>query len=170
MMIELPLLTHWVWWAAGTLLVVLEVFVSGTFLLWMGVSAGVVGAIAYFAPNMPWEIQLVLFAVFSLSSIFLSRKYLQRNKNEQSSLSARGEHYRGMVVAVEDAIVNGIGKVRVEDTVWRAQGPDTASGGRVKIIGVSGATFRVEKLHDHRRAENPDIPIATADPGSNQTS
>ncbi|MGR3914558.1 MAG: NfeD family protein [Gammaproteobacteria bacterium] len=147
MMIELPMLTHWTWWAAGALLVVLEVFAAGAFFLWMGVSAGAVGVIAWFAPSLAWEIQLVLFAVFSLAAIFLSRKYLQQNKKAQSSLSARGKHYLGMVVTVEDAIVNGAGKVRVEDTVWRAQGADAAAGRRVKIVGVSGATFQVETLH-----------------------
>ncbi len=111
----------------------------------MGVSGIVIGVLVYFAPGLAWEIQFVLFAVFSLAAIFLSRKYLKSNKDKQSSLSARGEHYIGMVVPVEDAIVNGIGKVRVEDTVWRAQGADVAAGTRVKIVGICGATFQVEE-------------------------
>ena len=145
MLFELPTLTYWTWWAAGLLLVALEVFVSGSFLLWMGVSAGVTGVIALLAPGLSWKVELFLFAVFSLASIFLSRKYLQRGKEEISSPSARAERYLGQVVVVEDAIVNGAGKVRLEDTVWRAQGADAAAGERVKIVGVSGATFHVEK-------------------------
>ena len=137
--------THWTWWGFGALLVALEVVVSGTFLLWMGVSAGVLGVLVYLVPNLAWEIQFVLFAIFSLAAIFLSRKYLQQTTDQESSLSARGKRYLGMVVTVEDAIVNGIGKVRVEDTVWRAQGTDVAAGGQVKIVGINGATFQVEK-------------------------
>lgn len=137
---------HWAWWGLGTLLVVFEVVVAGTFLLWMGVSAGVLGVIVYFAQDLPWEIQFVLFAVFSLASIFLSRKYLQRSKDDESSLSARGKCYLGTVATVEESIVNGIGKVRVADTVWRAQGPNVAAGGRVKITGITGVTFEVVEV------------------------
>ncbi len=145
-MIELLPAAHWIWWGFGALLVVLEVVVSGTFLLWMGISAGVIGVLVYFAQNLAWEIQFVLFAVFSLASIFLSRKYLQSTADEQSSLSTRGKLYIGMVVTVEESIVNGIGKVRVEDTVWRAQGDDIAAGARVKIMDIKSATFTVEKI------------------------
>ena len=143
---EFPGLTHWIWWGVAALLVVTEVFAPGTFFLWMGVSAGALGVIVLFAPNLAWEIQFALFAVFSLGAIFLSRKYLQKNQADESSLSARGKRYIGMVVTVEAAIVNGIGKVRVEDTVWRAQGADVAVGGQVKITGVTGATFEVEEI------------------------
>ncbi len=155
-MIELLPSAHWTWWGFGALLVVLEVVVSGTFLLWMGISAGVIGVIVYFSQtyfgqNVAWEIQFTLFAVFSLASIFLSRKYLQSTADEQSTLSARGKGYIGMVVIVEESIVNGVGKVRVEDTVWRVQGDhiadgEVAAGERVRITDIKGATFEVEKI------------------------
>ena len=138
-------LSHWTWWILGLLLVVVEVVASGTFFLWMGVSAGVVGVVLYLAPGIAWEIQLAIFAVCSLLSIFLSRKYLQKSKEEASTLGQRGKLYIGMVVLVEDAITNGIGKVRVEDTLWRARGADVEQGSRVRIVDISGATFQVEK-------------------------
>ena len=137
-------LSHWTWWIAGVVLVVVEVAAPGTFFLWMGVSAGVVGVVVFLSPDLAWEIQLVLFAAFSLLSIFLSRKYLQKSGDAKSALSQRGKRYVGMVVVVEDAISNGIGKVRVEDTLWRARGADAVAGAKVKIVGVVGATFNVE--------------------------
>ena len=138
-------LSHWTWWIAGVLLVVVEVVAPGTFFLWMGVSAGVVGVVLYLAPGIAWEIQLAIFAACSLLSILLSRKYLQKSKEETSTLGQRGKRYIGMVVLVEDAIANGIGKVRVEDTLWRVQGPDVEKGSRVRIVDINGATFQVEK-------------------------
>lgn len=139
--------SHWTWWIAGAVLVVLEVVLPGTFLLWMGVSAAVVGVILYFAPGLSMALQFTLFAVFALAAILLSRKYLQKRRTaEQTALSARGAHYIGRVVTVEDALTGGAGKVRVEDTVWRAQGADAAAGARVKITGVTGATFQVEPV------------------------
>jgi len=140
-------LSHWTWWVAGVLLVMLEVVLPGTFLLWLGVSAGVVGVMVYFAPDLSPAIQFTLFAALALAAIFLSRRYLQKHRTaEQAALSARGAHYIGRVVTVEDAIDGGAGKVRVEDTVWRAQGADAAAGARVKITGITGATFQVEPV------------------------
>ena len=34
---------HWTWWIIAVVLIILEVSAPGTFFLWMGVSAGVVG-------------------------------------------------------------------------------------------------------------------------------
>lgn len=56
--------SHWTWWILGVILVVVEIAAPGTFFLWMGISAGVVGAVLYFSPSLPWEAQLTIFALF----------------------------------------------------------------------------------------------------------
>lgn len=138
-------LTHWTWWIAGAILVALEIILPGTYLLWAGISAAAIGVLIYFIPDVPVTIQLALFAVFAIAAIFISRKFLQRNKDGESDISLRGAHYIGREVTVENAITGGAGKVRVEDTVWLAEGEDAVVGARVKITGVNGATLRVEK-------------------------
>lgn len=138
-------LTHWTWWIIGLVLVIIEVFASGTFFLWLGISAVVVGALLYFVPDVSWELQFAIFAVLSIVSVLLFKKIFQKNPKEQSTLSRRGARYIGEVVVVEEEIRNGVGRVRIEDTLWRATGPDSDSGERVKIVSVEGATLRVEK-------------------------
>ena len=64
-------IVFWHWWVIAIVLVILEAFVSGTFLLWMGVSAAVVGLALFIFPGMGWEYQVLLFAVFSVVSIAL---------------------------------------------------------------------------------------------------
>ena len=136
--------SHWTWWILGVILVVVEIAAPGTFFLWMGISAGVVGAVLYFSPSLPWEAQLTIFALFSMVSIFVSRFIFQKDKEEKSTLSQRGNKYIGRVVTIEEPIENGIGKVRVEDTVWRARGEGAPAGSQVRIVGIEGATFEVE--------------------------
>ena len=51
-----------------------------------------------------------------------------------------------MTVVVEEPIENDIGKVRIEDTLWRAAGQDAPKGNKVRIIGIDGATFQVERV------------------------
>jgi len=137
---------YWTWWIIGIFLVILEISAPGTFFLWMGISAGIVGVILYIVPELAWELQLTIFAVLSVVTVLISRKYLQENGEDQSTLNQRGKRYIGMTVVVEEPIENDIGKVRIEDTLWRAAGQDAPKGNKVRIIGIDGATFQVERV------------------------
>ena len=136
---------YWTWWIIGLVLVIVEVFVSGAFFLWLGLSAAAVGVVIYFIPDLDWKFQLMIFSVLSISSILLFRRLFQRSAEEKSTLSRRGTRYIGDIVVVEEAIKNGIGRVRVDDTLWRVKGPDSDTGDLVKIVAIEGSTFRVEK-------------------------
>ena len=57
---------YWTWWTIGILLVILEISAPGTFFLWMGISAGIVGVVLYIVPELSWELQLTIFAVLSV--------------------------------------------------------------------------------------------------------
>ena len=137
---------HWTWWIIAVVLIVLEMFAPGTFFLWMGASAGIVGVALFLFPELAWELQLTLFATLSIVAIVLARRYLQKNKGAHSKLSQRGKRYIGRTVTVAEAIINGLGKVRIEDTLWRVRGDDTVIGQQVKIVAIEGATFEVESI------------------------
>jgi len=44
-----------------------------------------------------------------------------------------------------EAIIDGAGTVRIDDTVWRVAGPDAPAGSRVKIVRVDGANLTVPR-------------------------
>jgi len=136
----------WHWWILALALIIVEMFVPGTFFLWMGISAIVVGLIAWLIPAMGWEFQLMLFAILSLVSIVAWRVYQRRHPDEsdQPALNRRGEQYIGRVFVLETPIENGFGKVRVGDTLWRVRGSDAAAGRRVKVVGTEGVLLLVE--------------------------
>ena len=138
--------THWTWWIMAVVLIILEVPAPGTFFLWMGASAGIAGVALLLFPELTWELQLTLFSALSIVTILLSRRYLQKNKGDHSKLSQRGKRYIGTTVTVAEAITNGLGKVQIEDTLWRARGADTVIGQRVKIVAIEGATFEIESI------------------------
>src|SRR5262249_58782189 len=58
----------WNWFIAGGILLGLELMVPGAFMLWLGLSALIVGVISLFI-DWPWQAQVVTFAVCSLASI-----------------------------------------------------------------------------------------------------
>ncbi|WP_078118009.1 NfeD family protein [Thiosocius teredinicola] len=138
----------WHWWILALGLIIVETLVPGTFFLWMGISAIVLGLVAWLVPAMGWETQLMLFAVLSLVSIVGWRWWQRKHPEEtdQPTLNRRGEQYVGQVFTLETAIENGFGKVRVGDSLWRAQGADAAAGARVRVTAANGVILVVEPV------------------------
>jgi membrane protein implicated in regulation of membrane protease activity len=143
----MELFSFWSWLALGTLLLILEVFGAGGYLLWIGMAAASVGVLTFLIPGLPWELQVLLFAIFSiLTALYWWRR--QRSvvrASDQPNLNLRGQELIGKVFVVTEAIVNGRGKIKVADGVWMARGPDAASGSRVRVVGQQGAILLVER-------------------------
>ena len=49
---------------------------------------------------------------------------------------------------MEGPIVNGRGRIRVDDTYWRAEGQDQPAGARVRVVAVDGVVLKVEGVED----------------------
>ncbi|MCG6968092.1 MAG: NfeD family protein [Chromatiaceae bacterium] len=136
----------WHWWILGLALIIAETLLPGTFFLWMGISATVLGLLAWLIPAMGWETQVMLFAILSLVSIVGWRIWQRRHpdQSDQPMLNRRGEQYVGRVFILETPIENGFGKVRVGDTLWRVGGADAAAGTRVRVTDTDGVVLVVE--------------------------
>lgn len=140
------LLEYWHWWVLGVILLILEIFAPGIFFMWMGLAAGIVGLASWLVPGISWEWQVLGFAGLSMVTVVLGRKWLDRHpiESEQPRLNRRGEQYVGRVFTLQEPIVNGLGKINVDDSTWKIQGPDCAAGQNVKVVGVDGVVLIVE--------------------------
>lgn len=140
-------LTFWHWGIGALVLMAAEMLLPGFYLLWLGIAAGLVAVLLFLWPGLPFELQLLLFAVTSVGSIVAWRAWRNRHPvtSDQPNLNERARHYVGQLYALDAAIVNGAGKVRVGDTVWKVAGEDAPAGTRVKVVGVEGMTLRVER-------------------------
>ena len=134
----------WLWFAGAVALFVLETIVPGVHFMWFGVAAGIVGALALLLP-IAWQWQVILFALVAVATMFWVRRYADPKtvKSDQPDLNVRGAQYIGRTVVVEEAIVNGRGKVRVGDTAWGAEGEDAPKGAKVEVTGVNGTVLVV---------------------------
>jgi membrane protein implicated in regulation of membrane protease activity len=63
----------WAWIIAGAVLLALELAVPGAFMMWLGLSAVLVGAITL-AVDWSWQAQGIAFAAFALVSVPLWRR------------------------------------------------------------------------------------------------
>ena len=135
----------WAWIILGLILFALELLAPGHIFLWIGLSALTIGVVE-FAVDMPWQAEVIGFGVLSLASVLVYRVYF-RGRSEASDrpfLNQRAAALIGRSCLVHEAIRNGEGKVKVDDTVWRVHGPDLPSGARVRIVAADGALLTVE--------------------------
>jgi membrane protein implicated in regulation of membrane protease activity len=138
-------LSFWDWLGLGTVLLILEVFGAGGYLLWIGVAAAGVGILTYILPSLYWEIQFLSFAVLSvLTALYWWRRQRSvQRKSDQPGLNMRGSELIGHTFVVQESIVNGRGKIKVGDGVWMVVGPDTPAGDRVRVTAQDGTILHV---------------------------
>ena len=135
----------WNWFILAAVLLLLEVLAPGMFMLWLGLSAIVVGIVSS-AVVWSWQSQLIAFAVFAIASVPAWRHFARKVEKPTQSpfLNRRADGYVGRVFTLETPIVDGFGTVRIDDTVWRVMGPDCPAGSRVKVTRADGANLTVE--------------------------
>lgn len=141
-------LNYWQWWVIALIFIIIEMFAPGAFMLWLGIAAAVVGLVMAIFPGMGWEIQFALFAVFSVISI-LGWKQMQLKrpvKTDQPNLNMRGHQYVDRTFTLDEPVVNGLGKIKVDDSTWKIEVEDCPAGTKVKVTGVDGVILKIEHI------------------------
>ena len=138
----------WYWWVAAVVLIGVEMLSPGFFFLWMGLSAFITGLLLFVIPVMSFELQLFIFAVLSMVSAILWRNYMNKHPDETDHpyLNQRGAQYVGRTFILIEAIENGRGKIKVDDSRWRVEGDDCPVGSTVKVVAVDGMTLKVIRV------------------------
>jgi membrane protein implicated in regulation of membrane protease activity len=137
----------WNWLILAVVLLLLETVIPGVHFLWFGLAAAVVGVIA-FGIGIAWPGQVLLFVALSVATVFCVKRFVRPDValSDLPHLNVRGQQYVGRSVVVEQAIENGRGKVRVGDTLWSAEGPDTPAGTSVTVTGTRGTVLVVKPV------------------------
>lgn len=136
----------WNWWILGILLLCVELVAPGTFMLWFGVAALTVGILSLFL-EWGWQAQAITFGVVAIVSVVLSRLLLRKKPSEGDTpfLNRRADALVGRKFVLAEPIVNGRGRLSIDDTVWRIAGPDLPGGADVKVVKAEGTRLVVEE-------------------------
>ena len=144
------------WVGAGALLLILELATGSMFLLWVGLSAFVIAALAFLAPSLGVHWQLAAFAAVGLASTYNGRTYFRGkvgpDVSDRPMLNRRAEQLVGQkVIAVTD-FANGRGRVQLADSPWSAQLPSelgniaVSSGDALEVKGMDGMVLIVAPI------------------------
>jgi len=134
----------WHWWIVSGIFVLLEIFVSGFFFIWLALSAEIVGVILMLLPMTGSKMQLVIFSMLSVTSINIFRAYQRSHPSwtDQPELNRRSRQYIRRTFTLDEPIVNGVGKLHMDDTTWRITGENMPAGHNITVVGI---LLKVEK-------------------------
>lgn len=140
-------MTWWAWMILGAVLLAAELFAVDAqfYLVFLGVSAAVVGLATLFGINMPEWGQWLAFAIVSVTFFVTFRKALYvkiRGGGEGYEQKYVGE----LVKVAEDIAPGGRGRAEYRGSDWNVQNvgeSPVASGNDAKVVEVDGLTLKV---------------------------
>ncbi len=140
----------WAWWILGIALLGAELLMPGVFLVWIGLAAIAVGALSLALWGMTvwhWEVQMLVFAVLSVAFVLIGRRFYGRldHATDQPLLNQRGASLIGRTATLGEPVVDGRGRLRIDDTYWPVTGPDLPAGTRVMISGINNHMLAIEE-------------------------
>jgi len=135
------------WLVLGLILLIAEMASGTTYLLWPAVAAFAVALLAWLVP-MGWAVELIVFALLIIVLTFFGHPIVKRWRNEgaASGLNERSTTLIGVRGVVQN-FANGVGSVKVQDTVWRATSDEALDAGQaVEVAAVDGVTLKVKRV------------------------
>lgn len=148
----------WFWLCLGGLLLIGELLGTGGYLLWSGIAAVAVAIITFVLPFLGWEWQGILFAILTILSAVLWRKWLSLRKNSQADEVNQKSH---QLIATKVRLISdtdeGFSRARLADGSWRTYSEQPLKAGtEVIITSVDGITLHVKPYHDGNNPETSD--------------
>lgn len=141
----------WIWFLVGFLLLTAEIFVPGVYLIWLGLAGlttGLLSLALWLFGLWSWQIQILVFAALSLSYVFAARRYLksEAERSDEPLLNNREASLIGRTATLGEPIVDGYGRIKLDDSIWRVGGLDAPIGTRVIVTGANAQVLRVTSI------------------------
>ncbi|PJZ78912.1 NfeD family protein [Leptospira neocaledonica] len=140
----------YLWIASGIILMVAELFIPGTFVFFLGLSASIIGAVSYFIEMKFWT-QILAWGILSGILIWLGASFLRKffpSASEKAILNPEEGPGRIVLVSKDVLVERKGGRVVFQGTEWDAisKSKRIEAGKRVRILERENLTFVVEPL------------------------
>jgi membrane protein implicated in regulation of membrane protease activity len=140
----------WLWGAVGLVLLAAEMATGTFYMLWFGVAALIVAILTWLVPSMSDSVQLFLFAVLSIGSLFVWRTYYKKTSSDSRVGQAQGEEIGRVGTIIEPVSPMQIGRIKFTQGVmgsreWAAVSNQTIeAGAKAAVVAVEGNSLRVK--------------------------
>ncbi len=137
-----------IWLIIGSMAGVAEMLTGTLFLLPFTIGAIVAAVLTAVGVDMVWA--MVVFAVISIASLILLRRFAAHDDATGPRVNAGGGRYLDAIgVVTTDIAGESFGRVRIETESWRSlshSGQPIAAGTKVRVVEVRGNALVVESL------------------------
>ena len=139
------------WLILGGALLLLELLGAAGYLLWLGLAALSVAALAMVLP-IGWVGQWLLFSLLALLFTggwwYWQHQRLQGDDTDPARhLNQRPQQWLGQQAQLQQDVVNGLSRVRLGDSVWPVRcSQHLLAGTAVRVTAVDGITLIVEAI------------------------
>ncbi len=143
-MIDFFLNNIWtLWMAIALVFLIIEVLTTGLISIWFVPGAIVTAVLSVWIKN--FFIQLVIFLVISVITMFICRNFFKYDKGEK--LAESNQLLIGKTGVANTNITPLDGQVLIGDVYWRATSNcEISQGESIKIINIQGNTLIVERI------------------------
>ncbi len=129
---------------------ILEMTAGDFFIICFSIGAVFAAITALVGGNIYW--QLLLFAIFTLISLFWVRPFAQRylHKGEDNRVSNADALMGRQGRVVEAVKADGFGRVQIDGDIWKAvtnEPQDIVAGKNVRVVGRESTIITVETLN-----------------------
>ena len=144
----------WQMWAViAVVCLILELTAGDFFIICFSIGA-FFGAIAA-ACGLGFYVQLVIFALFTLISLFWVRPFAQRylHKGEDNRVSNADALLGRQGRVVESVRADGFGRVQIDGDIWKAvtnEVQDIPENANVRVVGRESTIITVETLNNNQ--------------------
>ena len=140
--------THpfWIWILLGVVLLGAEAATGSGWLLWPAASAMVVAVITVAGIRLGAPLEIVVFAILTIITTFLARRYLIRMPGERPDINDQQQRLLGKVGVARTAFTGGHGRAFVNGAEWPAElenGDTLEAGAKVVVTAIDGSRLTI---------------------------
>ena len=140
----------WQMWAiVAVVCLILELMAGDFFIICFSIGAVFAAITAAVGGGIYW--QLLMFAIFTMISLFWVRPFAQRylHKGEDNRVSNADALLDRQGRVVEAVKADGFGRVQIDGDIWKAVTNETADipeGSHVRVVGRESTIITVESM------------------------
>lgn len=141
----------WVWGALGLILLAIEMATGTFYVLWFGVAALCVSVATWIFPELSHALQFTIFAVLSLGSLAIWRRYYKKTEIHYRVGQAQGEEIGRIGTVIKASSATHSGTIRFAQGLmgsreWVALSDEPIeAGSNATVVAVEGNTLRITK-------------------------
>ncbi|MDO9204783.1 NfeD family protein [Methylotenera sp.] len=142
--------TMWIWGTIGLILLAVEMVTTTFYVMWFGIAALILAVLTWLMPDMNIAIQLFLFSILSIGSLFIWRTYYKKTSTDSRVGQAQGEEIGRVGVIIEAVSSTQNGRIQFTQGLmgsreWVAVCNKTLEPGtQAVVVAVEGNSLRVK--------------------------